>query len=291
MEIIGDKEFIHNTKKALKLIKETDKEKYEFVVSRICKIKKNNISFLYPYTDLTYYVGNNISEANTYLYASCLLREAYHAYLVSMNYRKNKNGEFCCYDGKASMIESYQFQFEMLNKMNAPKEVIEAVRNEYNDKIEDKHEIKIVGTREFVRKVKDALLLLKKLDYMSYKVVIQNIGKIIYCPSSHHTYYDAYQEVPTCVINFYDFHSYIENLCCAIFHEACHNKLYVESVYENKEPNVAAGGYSGEMYCLTRQIESLKRLGAPWDLILNYIDYYDYDWWSEPGKLKRIKKH
>ena len=45
MEIIGDKEFIRNTKKALRLIKETDKEKFEFVVSRICKIKK--ITFLF----------------------------------------------------------------------------------------------------------------------------------------------------------------------------------------------------------------------------------------------------
>ena len=46
MEIIGDKEFIRNTKKALKLIEETDREKYEFVVSRIYKIQKNNITFL-----------------------------------------------------------------------------------------------------------------------------------------------------------------------------------------------------------------------------------------------------
>mgnify|MGYP003318242382 CR=1 FL=1 len=92
-------------------------------------------------------------------------------------------------------------------------------------------------------------------------------------------------------INFNDFNSYIENLACALLHEACHNKLYVESMYENKNPHTAAGGYSGEMYCLTRQIECLKRLGAPWDLILNYIDYYEYDWWSEPGNLKRIKKH
>ena len=291
MEIIGDKEFIRNTKKALKLIKETDREKYEFVMSRIYKIQKNNITFLYPYTNTIYFVGNDISKADTCLYASCLLREAYHAYLVSVNYKKNQSGEYCCYDGRASMIETYQFQFEMLNKMNAPKEIIDFVRNEYNDKVEDKHEIKIIGTREFVSKVKDALLILKERDYMSYKIVIQNIGKIIYYPSSHHTYYDAFQEVPTCVINFTDFNSYIENLACALLHEACHNKLYVESMYENKNPYTAAGGYSGEMYCLTRQIECLKSLGAPWDLILNYIDYYDYDWWSEPGKLKRIKKH
>lgn len=291
MEIIGDKEFIRNTKKALKLIKEMDPEEYEFVLSRIYKIQKNNISFLYPYASVAYFVGNEISKSSVYLYASCLLREAYHAYLVSLNYKKNKCGEFCCYDGKEAMTETYQFQLEMLNKMSAPKEVINYVRYEFDEKIKDKHEIKIVGNRKFINKVKDALLLLKEKDYMSYKIVIQNIGKIIYFPSSHHTYYDAFQEVPTCVINFDDFNSYIENLSCALLHEACHNKLYTESLYENKEPHDAASGYSAEMYCLTRQIESLKKLGAPWDLIQNYIDYYDYDWWSKPNKLKRIKKH
>ena len=46
MEIIGDKEFYINTKKALKLIKETDLEEYNFVVSRFSVIHQNNISFL-----------------------------------------------------------------------------------------------------------------------------------------------------------------------------------------------------------------------------------------------------
>ena len=292
MEIIGDKEFYINTKKALKLIKETDLEEYNFVVSRFSVIHQNNISFLYPYSDVIYYVGDSVSKSSDYLYASCLLREAYHTYLVSLNYKKNKSGEYCCYDGIDNMKECYQFQFEMLLKMHAPDDVIESVKNEFDEKLNNySHQIIIVGNRKFINRIKSALLLLREKDYLSYKVVIQNIRKIVYFPQYHHTYYDAFQEVPTCFINFDDFNYSVENIACALLHEACHNKLYVDAIYENREPHEAASGYSAEMYCLTRQIECLKRISDDKKLLDIYLKYFDYDWWSNPNKLSRIKKY
>ena len=292
MEIIGDKEFYLNTKKALRLILKTVPEEFDFVLSFIARIHKNNISFLYPYADVDYFVSDDISKSSVYLYASCILREAYHSYLVLSHIKNNNNGNYGCYNGRENMILSYQFQLKMLNDMNAPKSVIEFVKNELSCKLNNnnKSEIKIVGNREFIDKVKSALLLLKEKDYLNYKIVIQNLGKIVYFPNSTHTYFDRFQDVPTCFMNYGDGISSVEDICGSLVHEACHNKVYVENIFNVDNLEKGCCGYSPEMYCLTKQVDCLRKVGADDELLNKYIYYYDVEWWKEANNVNILEK-
>ena len=292
MEIIGDKEFYINTRNALRLIRDTLPEEYDMVLSYIARIQKNNTSFLYPYADVDYFVSKKISNSSVYLYASCVLREAFHSFLVFSHIRDKNNADFGCYDGRRAMIQSYKFQLKMLNKMNAPKEVVDFAVNEFDKYINyDKKEIKIIGNKSFVEMVKKALNLLKEKDYMSYRVVIQNLGKIVYFPNSSNTYFDRFQDVPSCFINNSDFNSSIYNICGALVHEACHNKIYRENIFNAENHESGCSGYSAEMYCLTRQVECLKKIGAHEKLIQRYIYYYDVEWWKDVNKVGCLKKH
>ena len=292
MEIIGDKEFIINTKRALRLIRDKTPVNYDLVLSSIDKIHKNDITFLYPYSYGIYYVGDKISNSDVVLYASCILGEAFHSSLVKSHVRVNNLGNYSCYDGRKNMLKCYAFQFDMLGVLNASCDTVKIVSDEFFNKINyNKSEIKIVGNKDFRDKVKSALNLLKEKDYLSYKTVIQNIRRIIYFPNSPHTYFDRFQEVPTCFINFDDFDLSIYNIACALLHEACHNKLYRDAEINGDKPEVDCHGYSAEMYCLTRQIECLKNIGAPVDLIQSYIEYYDINGWDESNDIKYVKKH
>ena len=77
----------------------------------------------------------------------------------------------------------------------------------------------------------------------------------------------------------------------ALLHEACHAKLYKDALIEGKNPEEAYSGYSAEMYCLTRQIECMKKLNAH-DLYIRYfIEYYDINWWEESNEVKLKRKH
>lgn len=292
MEIIGDKEFIVNTKKALKLIKENSPFWYNRVIGTIGKLVKHKTMFLYPYEKVTYYVGDKISNSSTLMYASCILREAQHTFLVSESIRKNKQKEYGCYDGKENMKSYYEIQLMILIELGEPKSLIEEVEQELKTNLEKgNHEIIIIGNKQFIENVKKALELLKTKDYMSYKTVIQNIRKVIEFKESPHTYFDRFQDLPTCFLNEYDSCVYIENLAAALLHEACHNKLYREALDFNKNPDEYSSGYSAEMYCLTREIECLKKLDAPEAIKQHYIGYYDIKWWEEDNQTKYTRKH
>ena len=43
----------------------------------------------------------------------------------------------------------------------------------------------------------------------------------------------------------------------------------------------ACTGYSAEMYCLTKQIECMKKIGAREDDIIYAIEHYDKKWWKD----------
>ena len=45
------------------------------------------------------------------------------------------------------------------------------------------------------------------------------------------------------------------------------------------------------MYCLTRQIECMKKLNAHDLYIRQFIDYYDINWWDESNEIKLTRKH
>ena len=76
----------------------------------------------------------------------------------------------------------------------------------------------------------------------------------------------------------------------ALLHEACHAKLYKDASIEGKNPEEECSGYSAEMYCLTRQIECMKKLNAHDLYIRHFIDYYDISWVGRKQRSKIKKK-
>ncbi len=291
MKITGDKKFVLNTKKALRLIKKHSFECYDFVMYYLEEIKQNNFSYLYSYEKIIYYVDNKISN-NDILLASYILREAYHSYLIQDSLIANKNGQFNCYNGERNSKLCNKFHLDILKELGASKEEINFVLKQINKKQnKEEHTIRIIGDKYFIEKVKSALLLLRERDYLSYKTVIQNIRRVIYFPSRLRTFFDRFQDVPTCCMNSVEYDYSVENMCGALVHEACHNKLYKDALIDGLNPDEECCGYNAEMYCLTREIESMKAVGASEKLIQKYISFYGTDWWNENEKVKLELKH
>lgn len=93
MEIIGNNEFITKTKKALKIIKDKDFLSYNLVTWYISRLIENEITFLYPYEDISCYIGDEVNFNDSVMYASQIIREAHHSFLVKDNLIKNYSGE------------------------------------------------------------------------------------------------------------------------------------------------------------------------------------------------------
>lgn len=288
MKIIGDKNFVSKTKKALKLIKRNSFSGYDFVMHYLEEIVQNDFSYLYSYERIIYYADEKISN-NEILFASYILREAYHSYLIQDSIIANKNGKFNCYNGQRNLRLCNKFHLDVLKELGASLKEIDFVKNRIDKEInKDEHTIRIIGDEKFCSKVKNALLLMRERDYLSYKTVIQNIRRVIYFPLRKSTFFDRFQDMPTCSMNSVEYDESIENMCGALLHEACHNKLYKDALIDGKNPDVECSGYNAEMYCLTREIECMKNVGADEELIQKYISFYGTEWWKEDNlKLKR----
>ena len=74
-----------------------------------------------------------------------------------------------------------------------------------------------------------------------------------------------------------------------LVHEAYHSKLFNDAIMDDKNPFEEYSGYSAEMFCLTKQIECLKRIDANKDDILYAIEYYDKKWWKDSEDVKKFK--
>ena len=289
MEIIGNKKFILKTKNALKLIKKNSPKSYNFVKIYIENIMQNNFSTLYSYEKIIYYVDEKIIDDEK-IYASYILKEAFHSYLIQCSIKANKSGRFNCYNNERNRKLCNKYQIDILKELKVSEEQINRIKEKNKEKF-NSHTIRIVGDKEFVSKVKSSLLLLKEKDYSSYKTVIQNLRDIVYFGAHESTYFDRFQERPTCYLNKTEHDGSVENMCGALLHEACHGKLYNEALFDEKNPDIECSGYSAEMYCLTREIECMKAVGADEELIQYYIQFYDIKWWKEPEKNELKLKH
>lgn len=291
MEIIGNKEFNLNTEKALKLIEDKIPSWYRHVEYNISRIVQNDITFLYPYEDISYFVSDEISSSDLVLYASNILREAYHSFLVREHLIRNQFNDYDCYDGRASMRKCYDIQKLLIKKLGGTDAMIEHINLEYKNKISEvKNGISITGSDEFIKKIRKAIEYLRTNDSDNYELVISNIKRIVQFSSSSITYYDRFQDVPTVFMNDDELSISLIELSSGLVHEACHNKLYKE-VNGKGNPETMCHGYDAEMYCLERQIECLKTLGAPNEMIEIYKGFYDTKWWEDPNEIKYTKKH
>lgn len=291
MEIIGNREFKSNTEKALKLIKDRIPFWYSNVEYSISRIFQNDITFLYPYEDISYFVSDDVSSSDLVLYASTILREAYHSFLVREHLIRNQSGDYDCYDGRASMRKYYDIQKSLIKKLGGTDEMIKYINLEYKNKINEvKNGISIIGSDEFSKKIRNAIEYLRTNDSDSYEIVIYNIKRIVQFSGSSITYYDRFQDVPTVFMNDDELSISLVELSSGLVHEAYHSKLYKE-VNGKGNPETMFHGYDAEMYCLERQIECLKTLGAPDEMIEQYNSLYDTKWRDEPNEIKYTKKH
>lgn len=157
--------------------------------------------------------------------------------------------------------------------------------------------IRLIGSHDFINRTRDALFLLKEKDYMGYKVVIKHLGAIVENKSSVQiSYFDPSKEVPTAFMTTNSCMADLRWYAAALVHEAFHGKLFVDALEEGRNPNDEYCGYSAEMYCLTKQIECLKKIEALEEDILYAIEQYDKKWWTDTTEefdlincLKKIK--
>ncbi len=291
MDIIGDKKFVEKTKDALIVLRRSSTSEYNFVIAHIQRIFKYPSTFMYIYETPTYYVSKSKID-NPIWYASCLIKEAWHKWYTRESIEHNNRGNSVAYDGIGYEIASLEKQIQFLRRFNNTEELINKIKEEIEFKKNDKRkQITIKGDKKFIKRTKNALKLLKQKDYLSYKTVIQNIGQIYQFDISPHTYLDLYQEKMAVFVNDVVSKGDLKVYAAALLHEACHAKLYKDAVIEGKNPEKECSGYHAEMYCLTRQIECMKKLETPALYIQHYIEYYDINWWDESNEIKLKRKH
>lgn len=152
-------------------------------------------------------------------------------------------------------------------------------------------QIRIRGTKKFIKTTKDALNLLKEKDPINYRVVIRNIGAIVEHKLNWNSYFNGLQEVPTAFINKKTYTHNLEWYACGIVHEAYHSKLYHDAILDGIDPIPEYSGYHAEMYCLTKQIQCMRRIGASKEDIDWAIECYDRRWWEEDYKKEKRCKN
>ena len=151
-------------------------------------------------------------------------------------------------------------------------------------------QIRLIGSREFIDRTKNALTLLKEKDFMSYKVVIRNLGAIV-DNKDDMSYFTPFKEVPVFFVNERAYRYSVTWYASAILHDAYHGELFKNAVSDGIDPISEYSGYVAEMYCLTKQIECMKRIGAPRHEILHAINCYGKEWWvhDKSEVSKKIK--
>ena len=133
IKIIGDSDFIKNTQKALKLIKERDPNSYRIINNYIDIIKQNNYSGMDVFADSpTFLVGESTSNSNSFWYASCILHDATHSFLFFTADERGEDGALT-YQGHDAEIYCLTKQIELLKAIDAPQHLIDYANSLYNN--------------------------------------------------------------------------------------------------------------------------------------------------------------
>lgn len=125
IKIVGKKNFILNTIRALQLIKSGDIESFLFIKKYVGVIKQNDFSGIDVFSEQpTFLVGNATSDSNSYWYASCILHDAEHSFLYFSLKEQGEDG-LSGYQGYDAEMYCLEKQIELLKKINAPSYLIE----------------------------------------------------------------------------------------------------------------------------------------------------------------------
>ncbi|MDE5539527.1 MAG: hypothetical protein K2J20_03470 [Bacilli bacterium] len=144
--------------------------------------------------------------------------------------------------------------------------------------------MQIVGDKKFCRKTRKALQLLKDRDIESFEIVETFVREI-----KQHEYsgMDVFESIPTFLVGTATSNSNIFWYASCILHDATHSLLYFNAEMEGKNGREIYQGHDAEMYCLTKQIETLKKIGAPVDIIEYAESLYDNNWYDASLSARR----
>jgi hypothetical protein len=142
-------------------------------------------------------------------------------------------------------------------------------------------QIRLRGSKEFIEITKEALNLIKEKDPMDFKVLVKNIKLIEEHRENWYSYFCFEKGIPIARINKKTYTHNLEWYACGLVHEAYHSKQYHDALLDGEDPMKACSGYSAEMYCLTKQIECMKLIGASEEDLAWAISCYDKRWWEE----------
>ena len=140
-------------------------------------------------------------------------------------------------------------------------------------------EIKIIGNSTFINKTKEALQLIKTNDVCSFVFINKYIGII---KQSDYSGMDVFTNPPTFLVGNRTSNSDIFWYASCILHDATHSFLFFTAKEKGEDAFAAYQGHDAEMYCLTAQIELLKRINAPSYLIEYAEGLYDNKWYEVP---------
>ena len=144
--------------------------------------------------------------------------------------------------------------------------------------------ILISGNKKFIRRTKIALQLLKERDNIEYKNVISYSGKITMLEYTGGM--NVFEEIPTAYMGKSHNKERIYWYASCIVHEAHHSKLYFTALEEGRDGIKEYAGHIAEMYCLTKQIETLKKIGSPREIIEYATTLYDSKWYEIPASKR-----
>jgi hypothetical protein len=139
IKILGDEEFIAQTKKAIELINKKSKSNFKTSLIYLKIIKQTKKSGMI-FKKAQFNVGNPTAFYSLEWYASCIVHDTYHYYLNNIkkfkwNSRNAKEHERLCINK----------QIQFLKKINAPKKLIvhckKALKTEYWTKEYQKNNI------------------------------------------------------------------------------------------------------------------------------------------------------
>jgi hypothetical protein len=121
--IVGDKNFIVQTQKALALLKEKDHKAYFFSQTYLSRIVLSKNSGVKPWQQLpTYEVGQLTAYYGLEWYASTIAHEAFHSKLYFDYLNKNPDSgriPETIWSGQEAELKSLNYQYRVLKKLGA----------------------------------------------------------------------------------------------------------------------------------------------------------------------------
>ena len=139
--------------------------------------------------------------------------------------------------------------------------------------------IKIIGDPTFCQNTEKALELLKTRDIEAFNEVNACIGSI---KQNKISGIDVLRKPPRFLVSNELSNSDTHWYASCILHDAMHSFLYFDALKKGQNGLEVFQGHDAEMFCLDKQIETLKNIGASKELLKYAESLHDSKWYEVP---------